>query len=338
MENRLSAKLMNKINYNSYKIIQEIGLPSSAVNIFSSFLFSSEPTISNTLLLAGLCQLGLTTLLRTGELKDLKDIKEIRDIYDNVIKNYIKVNKIFDLNTPVELYTMFDYCLHNGYLSRNKEYKARLDNVKDVMPIIGSNILAGKGVCRHISCMFRDVLNEAGFENEILGVYLGEGFILDYLKNKISSVIDEEELSRAKIQLEQRTSNNDYLLKNQDDANHVINFVTHDGQKYFLDATNSRMYNLNPERDLSLCDNYDEFIKIYFESSLCYNRKCDLDELRRQILFYSENQQENEEKRIATFSICKTNTDLFEKFYRENQEAYDEVSEKLARIKVKKHG
>ncbi len=43
-----------------------------------------------------------------------KDIIEIRKLYNNLIKDYNKLNKIFDFQNPVEIYTLIIKCYMLG--------------------------------------------------------------------------------------------------------------------------------------------------------------------------------------------------------------------------------
>ena len=85
-----------------------------------------------------------------------------------------KLNDIFHLNDPVEISTMFEFLLFNGYLSKDKEFQAlaRKNNDNFLFSVRGAEVFTGKGVCRHIASMFTDILNEYGIESSTLFVYI----------------------------------------------------------------------------------------------------------------------------------------------------------------------
>lgn len=100
-----------------------------------------------------------------------KDVKLVRDLYQEFITNYNKLNKLFDLSNPIEIYTMFHYLLYKGYLSVDKNFMFSGKVAKDIEGLFGVDVIAGKGVCRHISSMLVDILNNYGIESGLLSVY-----------------------------------------------------------------------------------------------------------------------------------------------------------------------
>ena len=100
-----------------------------------------------------------------------KDVSQIRELYSYFINNYNKLNKIFDLNNPVEIYAMFNYLLYKGYLSKNKEFQFYDKETRNLKGLRGVDVITGKAVCRNISSMLTDILNEYGIQSNLLGVY-----------------------------------------------------------------------------------------------------------------------------------------------------------------------
>lgn len=112
-------------------------------------------------------------------------------------------------NDPVEIFTMFDYLLNNGYLSNDKHYEWFDDGTKDVNKIQGANVLTGYAVCRHNSEMLRDILNEKGIKACQLNVYC-KSDKLDLVKKIV--------------------------------GNHSITYACNGINSYFFDPTNSVMF------------------------------------------------------------------------------------------------
>ena len=100
-----------------------------------------------------------------------KDIIEIRKLYNNLIKDYNKLNKIFDFQNPVEIYTLYNKMLYAGYLSKDKKFHFGKDKVKDIMTIQGTNIINGEAVCRHIAQMLKDIYLDYGITSYDISVF-----------------------------------------------------------------------------------------------------------------------------------------------------------------------
>lgn len=123
-----------------------------------------------------------------------KDIIKIRELYQEFIKNYNKLNKAFDLSNPIQIYTMFNYLLYKGYLSKDKEFQFSGKQARDINCLIGTNVIIGQAVCRHISAMLTDILNDYGIESSQLGVYS-----IGYNINININIIDKPKYTKEEL-------------------------------------------------------------------------------------------------------------------------------------------
>ena len=215
--------------------------------------------------------------------KYTKDINEIRKLYFEFIKNYNKLNKMFDLNDPVSIYTMYNYLVYNGYLSVGKSFEFARGEVKDIPTNLGVNVVWGSGVCRNISSMMCDILNDYGIPSCNVGCFvrdvdikLEEVGLQDYSIDELlewvnKTIIDEDKRNELieKINLLEKNGiyvnidsfyEDDYgeSLDRRRYGNHLITYSLYDGKSYYLDPTQERIYRIN--QDGNLYDRFDDKI------------------------------------------------------------------------------
>lgn len=121
MEKKIN-QILNSIDYSTYKKIQNsfgtIGFCSAIVNIFTEY-----PLLDKSLdMLYYTSFIAYFSFLLSNAKLHTKDINEIRTLYQQFIKNYNQMNKDFDLKNPIQIHTMFNYLLYEGYLSKGKEF------------------------------------------------------------------------------------------------------------------------------------------------------------------------------------------------------------------------
>lgn len=355
MKNNLTNKFFSSFNYNTYKNIYYISCATMCTSFVANTIVE-KPLIFIPLEASSLA-VNLYIFLNEKKTHSAKDIEEIKTLYQDFIKNYNKLNSTFELDNPIEIYTMFNYLYKNGYLSQNKTFTFSDKNVIDITPIMGTNIFSGKGVCRHISVMLIDILNNYDINANYLTCLLNtptlqtkivtkENFSLEKNIDTLNIIkkISPEEYNtlydciiclpnyEKYINISivpQKTKGINGILERKT-GNHAICLAQKDGINYFLDPTNEDIYRLNGK---VLYDKYG--LPLEIKKAKVSNK-----ELRYKTIedIYNENSISNEEvtKLISTTqNICKTNIDIFETFYNENKEIYEEVTNKLKKIKRK---
>ena len=173
MENNKFRQLCGKINYNTYNNIQNTLLLSGTGLLLTNDLIPRQyPMLNNSIdvIIWATIVINLAMTCSNGK-NHTKDVIQIRDLYQEFIKNYNKLNKIFDLSDPIQIYTMFNYLLYKGYLSKDKNFQFSGKQARDINCLSGTNVITGQAVCRHISAMLTDILNDYGIESSQLGVY-----------------------------------------------------------------------------------------------------------------------------------------------------------------------
>ena len=371
MEKNFFKKICGTIDYNTYTALQanlvEIGVDLTVVNellIPPSLLHNTIDILAYSSLIAFL---GMT--LTNGK-EYTKDIKQIRELYNYFLNNYNKLNKIFDLNNPVEIYTMFNYLLYKGYLSKNKEFQFYGKQVRDLKGLIGAEVITGKAVCRHISGMLTDILNGYGIESSQLGVYKKDYHVSfdstkeqKYTSEELANwvrmhMIDEEDHWSAMMTIKYHKNIEDEYIKEYLEfypgmpemfdynilkrkiGNHIISFAFKDGKSYFLDPTQTRIYRMKESDKDTLYDGECDDIPIRLISSILLNKlnnSKDYLQMKKRLSNSSLSITAEEEQSLvkATLDKCKNNMEIFEQFYVDNCELYDEISSKVLNIKHK---
>lgn len=362
--NNKFKKICSSINYNTYNnILKTAGFSAIGLTLASDFILPKNLIVNSSVdilkYVSFATYLGLVWL-RGNEYT--KDITQIRELYQEFIKNYNKLNKIFDLNDPIQIYTMFNYLLYKGYLSKGKKFEFSSEQARDINGLFGANVITGKGVCRHISAMLINILNESGIEASQLGVY-STSYIISinilaeqkYTKEELTTWVQThitneqtysivmkliEELVDEKgqsIELSTKMIEDKNILKRKV-GNHAITFSFKDGKSYYLDPTQTRIYRVSEnDKNVLYDDEYDR-VSIKLLSSIVLNNFKDYLKMREKLSQQYLGVTREEEKQMIeqTITDCESNMDIFEQFYSENCDLYSDISSKVLKIKKRK--
>lgn len=361
MENNKFKDFCGLIDYNTYNKIQSIfGFSSAGMALTHDLIFSQYPNLNNSVDTLKYISLAAYLGLALSHGKNYtRDIKQIRVLYNEFITNYNKLNKLFDLNDPIQIHTMFNYLLYKGYLSKDKEFQFSGKQARDIDYLTGTNVITGKAVCRHISAMLTDILNDYEIESSLLGVYsksynininfLDEPkYTKEELINWVRTHITDEKTYDFVIQLiemlvDEYNKNIEISSEIVDDknplirklGNHAISFAFKDGKSYYLDPTQSRIYRMS-ELDKNLLYDGECELPIRFATSLALNHNLkNYFKMKKRLEGKYPSVSKEEEKKMVeeTMNLCKGNSDIFENFYAENSELYDDISSKVLKIK-----
>ncbi len=235
---------------------------------------------------------------------------EMQDSYERVIKNFSNLCATLNFANPLEINTLFQYMLTEGYLSYAHEFDFTKENLKMVVNreflfVSAANILAGKGVCRNCAVMLKDILNTSGIRAAMVPVIKDEN--LDNISKKY--------------------------------GNHVIVFCNSAGTSYFLESTDAIAYMPINRRWTKFICSYDAEVikKVKLKETLKYfNTDAEVAYLKEG--YRAKNPCYNPlVAKCVTFlamGICVANDPLLEDFYVENKEDYRRVREKLSKIKM----
>ena len=316
MEDKAFRKLCSKTDYNKYNEIKK-AIYYSTIGITSTNILLSQYQIENIpmiLLMGSGIVASLKMACSHGE-DYTKDIKEIEYLYEKFIMNFNVLNEIFDFKDPIEIYTMFNYLVRKGYLSKDKEIDFSTEKGQDIKNLIGINVITGNAVCRHLATMLTDILNDYDIEADNLVLYYSK-----YIKIK-----KENEISEIKIE--------DTLIKRLI-GNHLITYAVKDEKNYFLDPMQRKIYRISEnDVDILYYKNHEIPIKLNTISLIDGKDKCL--KIKENLLQKYPSISKEEEKKVAkkTLNICRKHTDIFEQFYNENNELYNDISNKVLKIK-----
>lgn len=364
MENNKFKQLCGSIDYNTYNKIQSIlGFSSVGMALTNDLILSQYPILNSSVDVFAYLSVAAYLGLAWSHGKDYtRDIKQIKSLYQEFITNYNKLNKIFDLNDPIQIHTMFNYLLYKGYLSIDKKFEFSNKEARDINGLYGTNVITGKAVCRHISAMLTDILNNYGIESSQLGVYSMDysvninileqpKYTKEELVNWVQTHITDEQTYSIVMKfieelVDKRGKSIEFSTKMIEDknilkrkvGNHAITFSVKDGKSYYLDPTQTRIYRMSENYKNVLYDDEYDRVPIKLLSSIVLNDFKDCLGMRENLSQQYPSITREEEKQMIeqTITDCKNNMDIFEQFYNENSDLYSDISRKVLGIKKRK--
>jgi hypothetical protein len=260
----------------------------------------------------------------------LKDIKELKSLYDQVLINFNDLKNDFNFNNNIELCTFIHYCVNNGYLSYNKNYKFNQENIVDIKSIEGAYLMSGIGVCRHISAFYKDILDLNNIENCQILVNTIEILDLDKLLKEMDDVFSKmpNTLFTKEVFEEIKKSQK----KSTKYANHVINMVKENNLGYYLDPTRLKLHTKIDDKNLLSSSN--EKIRI-MDFQMEIHEKKDFKIYKNLSEVEIANFDSFNEKTDIVHDTCNNNIDMLDKFYHENKELFVEIKNELDKFKNK---
>ena len=336
---KIIKKIYSNINYNTSELLNDINL-GLILTTFGTGIFTSGININNSISLMMLSILNMLYYIYSNEeylSLHTKDIEEIRKLYNSLITDYNKLNKIFGLQNPVEIYTLYNKMLYAGYLSKDKEFHFGVDKVKDIMTIQGTNVINGEAVCRHIAPMLKDIYLGNNITSYDISVFQKDTRIdksmLSYYRRELQKVSDIKGIPVADLNylLEDKIQEAfSYHISPEDIGkltNHRITKAIYQEKDYYLDPTQTRMYKPsmgNPT--ILVSEDGRRNTKIITRANSSKAIKMNPSTPFSEDLKYVR----------STISIYEQNKDILEKFYQEHKELYNYISSLLSNIKIKR--
>lgn len=285
-----------------------------------------------------------------------KEINEIRKLYQEFICNYNKMNKDFGFNEPISIYAMYHYMYTNGYLSYDKSFEFLNKECNNIRLLLGADVICGRAVCRHITSMLTDILNDNGIKSlnvscytPSLGLEVVPVSFEEYSRERNISLIckyipsteERRETVNNILFLESEGVYLNVCLKRLDEkkddggtSNHAITYSYYDDMSYYLDPTQFRMYRLQENSKCNLYDEFGDDVVISYDHIRRLNDRSNkkVYGIRNKAFKYSDSVSLEEEREILEFvrKICLDNKDVFESFYRNNHDLYGEIVNKTS--------
>lgn len=122
-------------------------------------------------------------------------------------------------------------------------------------------------------------------------------------------------------------------------GNHVICYSRYNGEDYYLDPTQTKIFRLNPNSNTLFDIEEDSGMKIKQIVSIFCNNAKDYAKMRKMLANPnpSISLEEEQELVLETKKLCEQNMDVFEQFYNDNSEIYAEITNRLVKIKKNKY-
>ena len=350
-EGEIMKNIFNQISTNTYEKTRDISLIAPVfITLTNSFMNNQIILLLSPLLISA--EILGNYLTYSKNIEKTKNIVEIKNLYQEFLNNYNKLNLLFEFKTPLEVYALFTKLLNDGYLSQNHKQIFSDKNAIDISVISGANVFTGQSVCRHQAQLLTDILNNYQIESYSIGCYDKQYEInakeelteIDYQTYIKTKPIINTETKEFKYQYFDKIQNKYFLkyLKFEKKekkeknivkligGNHRICLSKQNGKNYFLDPTQSRIYRLS-----------------VFDKKLLQDKKGDViikpitsDKKTKQAIKSLEPNNISEDEEIETLIKIKKlyyeNSDVFEIFYSQNKELYEDISNELMKIKKKR--
>ena len=340
------------ISTNTYLDIEKFCFYSSFSHMLSTLMPISDELMTTVGIFSIATGLAYLSMNLFHVIDYTREIKQIKYLYQEFITNYNKLNRIFNLNDPVEINAMFSYLVSEGYLSTGKKFNFSDQHSRDMKAIMGANVMTGSAVCRHISAMLTDILNDYNIEAASVGVLSGKchpyirsseepKYTREELLNLLhANVLDEKIIKAIATVLEELDVNSlDFEIKTEKEknifkktfGNHAITYAYMDGKSYYLDPTNDTIY----RPVAGVLTDFEYNVALKNGGSAKFNDRARYVNMKKRI---NQNHPtldiESQKKfRTETLDTCKNNTDIFENFYKENEELYKETSNLVLSLK-----
>lgn len=343
----MKTDFINYLNENSEMVLYTGVVPMMKVSLIVLLLNYMENNI-------------FKKAIRIYKIQNDKITNELISDYKDLLKRYKKLLNELKINDSLSIYFINNYLIHNGYFSVNHKmnYKSSNDFL-DYRNTLASEIVAGRGVCRHLSIFLRDIYKEMGFESYAVVVKLNDvktkfinvtreqfnkNEIIKYIDNKC---IDERKIRYLKNKIEESLQNNKYtkvLIEynyKKDPficnicGNHVMTLVKENDKAYFLDSLNKDIYNKNADFFTS---EDDAMVYINYIITSVFEQKKAVSNIKRIIPLIDNIDTYEKMDKIATISknideMIINNKNLLDDFYSNNLQLYSNMCDRLLKLK-----
>lgn len=278
---------------------------------FGIFLEESIKIISNEIKMYDyICN---STFYKKNSLEYIKMEQSYRILLEEILKLFASLN----WDNEMKILSGYSYLLRNGYLSHEHKFYYTNDAVVSYYDFLGSNIVLGIGDCKHINSMLTDLLVTRGYTAYNLSLFSNDDTKIDFLCNEFVSIAESEVN-------EEKHNYNKYLnWLIQRIGNHAVTLYTEGEYAYIMDALNNCLFYI--KSDLSVYQGEQEF-------NAFYNSFINRDKKNKLANILKPTSIEMLDSRISDYQkvleICPEYTDVFEKFYQEHRELYQEIISK----------
>lgn len=323
-------QLLKNANYNKWKKILDDTKYISKLSVVSSTILTLVTQNDFYIPIGTLAFLLYRELVIKKPELYTAEINEMYDMYNNVIKEYAKLNSELELTNPLAISTVLSKAIFDGYLSVNKSFEYSTKNHNDINRFWGNDVIKGTGCCRHIASLLNDVLHESEIKSYTLPVIYKECKInfnqekmLEFLNSidcdisdniKYQSIFEEIELAPKLTPIQKSV------------GNHLITLAEYNDEIYYLDPTNQTFFESNT---YGISNYKDSHIEINLSFIKNRNKRREIKHtLKKNCASYNDNLLIE----INATKKYENNLDLFEQFYLNNHDTYETISEKVKKL------
>lgn len=169
------------------------------------------------------------------ELSEIEDtLKVMEEYYNHILdKTKILANEL-KISNSLELSILFSYMLYNGYYSKTKEHKYKLEDRKPIYGFYSYDIFNGNGVCLNYSDMLTDILRFCGYEVAIIANMVHKVEKPEYKMNIDRGMVEPKLNTKIFHKILGPIS---HLI-----GNHACTLIIDNGRPYIYDPTNLTMF------------------------------------------------------------------------------------------------
>ena len=243
-------------------------------------------------------------ILKKSTNKKIKLIEENTTSKENYKQILIKSKKLaleLNLKNSLEIANLYTYLLCNGYFSKDKELKYRIEK-RLLLPAMYSNdIMSGFGVCLNFSDMLTDFINQFDYSCATLLNKYNNGIKKSYSPEIERQIVKPKFYNKFKSIL--------YEPLTKKIGNHAFNLIKENNKFYIYDSTNLTALNFdNIKKGRIIAGKGTCDIKPLYSYAINYSKKA-VDSLNDFNLASSLESPYNRKDFINTWEEC------FELFY-----------------------
>ena len=256
-------------------------------------------------------------LNRRFYLENSKEYIAMQYSYRLVLEELLKLFEKMGWDNEMQLFSGYSYMLRNGFFSREHKFYYS-DDADWCLDFLGSNVMLGEGNCKHINGMLTDLLGIKGKQVCNLAMFIKGNEKFSFLCEDLILELESEEAQEKLYGSE--TANEKQLQWARKNGNHLVTGYTDDEHSYIMDAMNNVFFQVDKNLNVSHCG---QQFDIFYRSFLNHGVPMKLSD------FLKPSSPDLLDGRLIDYysvlDMCPECTDIFEGFYQEHRELYDEV-------------
>ena len=244
------------------------------------------------------------------------EYRETFSLYQIYLEEIKKLCQKMGWDNEMKIFAGFSYLLAKGYLSFPKSFSFYDSNHYSTLGLMGAVVIEGRGCCRHVSSLLRDLLLESG--------YISRGVVM-CLDKEISFLEGDVDILKMFSESKDQSYLSDKQLRHVL-GNHMVTLVSKNTFSYMMDPLNRTLFFVEDGKRIYQSEN-----KFYWSLDTEQNIVTNL--YGRDIPELSEFQLKTDVKVMEELifdyaSVWNSRSyyhDLFDLFYLEHKELYQEI-------------